>query len=55
MPTSDTSVRFRRERRRLTKTQRTRLDTAMDRFKDDLARWKLGGAVDFVPGFESRG
>lgn len=55
MPTSDKSARFRRERRRLAKEQRAQLDTAMDRFKDDLGDIEAGRRSRFRPGLRVKG
>ena len=55
MPTSEKSARSRRERRRLAKEQRAQLDTAMDRFKDDLGDIEAGRRSRFRPGLRVKG
>lgn len=55
MPTSEQSHRFERDWDRLTKEQRTQLDTAMDRFKDDLRDMEAGRRSRFRPGLRVKG
>lgn len=55
MPTYDQSARFRRERRRLTKAQRVRLDTATNRFDKDLRDMEAGRRSRFRNGLRVKG
>ena len=55
MPTYDESVRFRRDRRQLTKAQRDRLDATRDGFVDDLRDMEAGRRSRLRPGLRVKG
>ena len=55
MPTYDESGRFRRDRRRLTKAQRARLQAARDSLIADLRDMEAGRRSSFRPGLRVKG